>query len=42
MKQESKMYSSSCDNKNSIKFDIRTDIKRFQQTMLMEMIEKLS
>ena len=39
MEQMSKKFSISCHNKNSRKGDIITDIKRFQQIMLMAMID---
>ena len=39
MKQTSKMFSISCENDNSEKGDIRTDIEYFQQTMLMAMVD---
>ena len=39
MEHISNMFSRSQDNKNPRKGDTRTDIKRFQKKMLMEMIE---
>ena len=39
MEQMSKIFSRSCQNKNSVKGDIITYIKLFQQTMLMEMVD---
>ena len=39
MEQTRKIFSRSCQNKNSGKFDIRKDIKYFQQTILTKMID---
>ena len=38
MKKMSKMFSRPCENKNSVKCDIRTDTKGYQKTMFMSMI----